>query len=159
TPPDDLSPKTRDAKGQTAPPARSEIQSSEEPEEARSDNKRKRSSTKSKDGGPRKRGRKSTAKVEIEDLPPEEAAKREQFLERNRVAAHKCRQKKKEWMVNLDDRCRDLQAHNKVLTAAVGELNEEVFRLKNILFQHTDCQFAPIQTYINQSAEKLRAQA
>ncbi|KAH7063639.1 hypothetical protein B0J12DRAFT_539278, partial [Macrophomina phaseolina] len=73
---------------------------------------------------------------------------RDQFLERNRVAAHKCRQKKKEWMAKLDDKFRDLSAKNKYLQAEVQLLSNTLYELKNLIFQHTDCRYGPIDEFI-----------
>ncbi|KAF2138718.1 uncharacterized protein K452DRAFT_300803 [Aplosporella prunicola CBS 121167] len=159
TPPDELSPKEIAVTASSHEVGRGE---SEEPGDMEAtilkrDNKRRRSTkTKNASPPPKKRSRKSKVPETMDGLDPEEHAKREQFLERNRIAAHKCRQKKKEWMVGLDEQCRDLSAHNKLLQAHVAELSEEVFRLKNMVFQHTDCRFPPIQAYIQSTAEQLR---
>ncbi|EKG16546.1 Transcription factor Jun [Macrophomina phaseolina MS6] len=159
TPPDDLSPKSMETKpafvnGDIGSPVR--VEKPAEP--VKSDSKRKRSS-KAGTGTSRKRGRKATVIIEEEDLDPEERAKRDQFLERNRVAAHKCRQKKKEWMAKLDDEFRDLSAKNKYLQAEVQLLSNTLYELKNLIFQHTDCRYGPIDEFIRLEAEKVQMRA
>lgn len=156
TPPDDLSPKSMETKptlpddGDADFPVK--VEQSTQPMKA--DNKRKRS-TKASNGTPsRKRGRKTAVTVE-EELDPEEKAKRDQFLERNRVAAHKCRQKKKEWVTKLDEEVRELSSRNKYLRAETDLLNNALFEMKNLVFKHTDCHFAPIDDFIAGEASRL----
>ncbi|KAL0262838.1 hypothetical protein SLS55_001812 [Diplodia seriata] len=165
TPPDDLSPKSAESKLAFNSSKDSEIQVKVEDstEVATASNKRKRSSKGSVGSSTRKRGRKSVVVVEDDSQDPEDKAKRDQFLERNRVAAHKCRQKKKEWMVQLDNDCRDLAARNKYLSAEVNVLSNTMYELKNLIFQHADCGYQPINEFIGKEAEKVhvgvRAQA
>ncbi|KAF8451875.1 hypothetical protein BGX38DRAFT_471438 [Terfezia claveryi] len=66
--------------------------------------------------------------------------KRRRFLERNRVAASKCRQKKKEWMHNLEETARTAQNNSKYLQAAVIQLKDELLLLKQELLKHHDQQ-------------------
>ncbi|KAJ3182087.1 hypothetical protein HDU87_000433 [Geranomyces variabilis] len=61
------------------------------------------------------------------------AAKRERFLERNRLAASKCRQKKKEWLHELEVRERQGLAVNAHLQTLVAKLREEIRALKREL--------------------------
>lgn len=156
TPPDDLSPKSMETRP-TFPDDRDadipvKIEQSTQPQ--RMDNKRKRSVKSSNGISSRKRGRKTAVTVE-EELDPEEKAKRDQFLERNRVAAHKCRQKKKEWVTKLDEEVRELSSRNKYLRAETDLLNNALFEMKNLIFKHTDCHFAPIDDFIAGEAQKL----
>ena len=59
--------------------------------------------------GPRKRGRKRmTVPADVKE------AKRREFLERNRVAANRCRQKRKEWIDTLENNRVTLQKDNVV---------------------------------------------
>ncbi|OJD31217.1 bzip transcription factor [Diplodia corticola] len=161
TPPDDLSPKSAESKLAFNSTKDSDIQVKVEDstEAATASNKRKRSSKASVGGSTRKRGRKSIVVVEDDSQDPEDRAKRDQFLERNRVAAHKCRQKKKEWMVQLDNDCRDLTAKNKYLIAEVNLLSNTLYELKNLVFQHADCGYHPVNEFISNEAEKVRARA
>jgi uncharacterized small protein (DUF1192 family) len=110
---------------------------------------RRRSST--AQGGSRKR-RKSSSNEE----PPEvQEAKRKRFLERNRVAASKCRQKKKQWMQELESEARAAQNSSKILKNSVAVLREELIRLKNELLKHDSCDCSPIRQYLSHSAAKI----
>lgn len=96
----------------------------------------------------------SKTSKEIDEASAQEA-KRRRFLERNRVAASKCRQKKKEWMQNLEETARTAQHNSKFLQAAVGQLKDELLMLKQELLKHHDCDCAKIRTYLMQEAEKV----
>ncbi|KAJ3205396.1 hypothetical protein HDU67_008879 [Dinochytrium kinnereticum] len=77
-----------------------------------------------------------------------EEDKRKKFLERNRVAASKCRQKKKIWMQELEQKSTELTERNKELHSTVGQLKEEVLLLKNQLLLHRKCRCNMIQSFI-----------
>lgn len=65
--------------------------------------------------------------------------KRKNFLERNRVAALKCRQRKKQWLANLQNKVEMFSSENDALTAQITQLREEVVNLKTLLLAHKDC--------------------
>ncbi|KAK0387234.1 hypothetical protein NLU13_5547 [Sarocladium strictum] len=65
--------------------------------------------------------------------------KRKNFLERNRVAALKCRQRKKQWLANLQTKVEMFSSENDALTAQITQLREEVVSLKTLLLAHKDC--------------------
>ncbi|KAK6507203.1 hypothetical protein TWF481_005653 [Arthrobotrys musiformis] len=65
--------------------------------------------------------------------------KRKNFLERNRVAALKCRQRKKQWLANLQAKVEYYSAENDALNAQVTNLREEILALKTLLLAHKDC--------------------
>ncbi|MCJ1475109.1 hypothetical protein MMC13_003769 [Lambiella insularis] len=65
--------------------------------------------------------------------------KRKNFLERNRVAALKCRQRKKQWLANLQAKVEIFSSENDALSAQVTQLREEILNLKTILIAHKDC--------------------
>lgn len=65
--------------------------------------------------------------------------KRKNFLERNRVAALKCRQRKKQWLANLQTKVEIFTSENDALTAQCTQLREEVINLKTLLLAHKDC--------------------
>ncbi|KAL5611308.1 hypothetical protein FOBRF1_007425 [Fusarium oxysporum] len=69
--------------------------------------------------------------------PDEE--KRKNFLERNRIAALKCRQRKKQWLTNLQTKIEMFNTENDTLTVQVTRLREEAVNLKTLLFAHKDC--------------------
>ncbi|KAI5854553.1 hypothetical protein BZA05DRAFT_443223 [Tricharina praecox] len=113
-------------------------------------------------GGPSKRRRSSTQSVRksrknstSEEAPEVQEAKRRRFLERNRVAASKCRQKKKAWMQDLESDARDAQNTSKQLKACVGMLKEEVLQLKNELLKHNTCECLQIRQYLSNEAIRL----
>ncbi|RDW91265.1 hypothetical protein BP5796_02430 [Coleophoma crateriformis] len=65
--------------------------------------------------------------------------KRKNFLERNRVAALKCRQRKKQWLQNLQTKVEMFSSENDALSAQISQLREEVVNLKTLLLAHKDC--------------------
>lgn len=65
--------------------------------------------------------------------------KRKNFLERNRVAALKCRQRKKQWLANLQTKVEMFSSENDSLSAQISQLREEVVNLKTLLLAHKDC--------------------
>lgn len=114
------------------------------------------------DKNPSKRRRKSASSSKSQSIDafedmglPVEDAKRSKFLERNRVAASKCRQKKKEWTSNLEVRARDLQASKNQLTVIVGSLKEEILFLKGELLKHSTCGCTAIREYLNREVASM----
>ncbi|ORX92304.1 hypothetical protein K493DRAFT_408895 [Basidiobolus meristosporus CBS 931.73] len=77
--------------------------------------------------------------------------KRKRFLERNRVAASKCRQKKKVWVKELEHKSDEITARNKQLQHIVGQLKEELLQLKSQLLGHRNCNCNVIQQYVQTS--------
>ncbi|PKY08391.1 hypothetical protein P168DRAFT_314492 [Aspergillus campestris IBT 28561] len=71
--------------------------------------------------------------------------KRKNFLERNRVAALKCRQRKKQWLANLQAKVELFTSENDALTATVTQLREEIVNLKTMLLAHKDCPVSQAQ--------------
>ncbi|KAI1911222.1 Transcription factor [Ophidiomyces ophidiicola] len=65
--------------------------------------------------------------------------KRKNFLERNRVAALKCRQRKKQWLANLQAKVEMFSQENENLSSTVTKLREEIVTLKSVLLAHKDC--------------------
>ncbi|EPQ27693.1 uncharacterized protein PFL1_04831 [Pseudozyma flocculosa PF-1] len=61
--------------------------------------------------------------------------KRKNFLERNRQAALKCRQRKKAWLASLQAKVEYLQNDNENLQNTVGALRNEIMFLKSQLVQ------------------------
>ncbi|KAJ9081536.1 hypothetical protein DSO57_1013668 [Entomophthora muscae] len=94
-------------------------------------------------------GREKTNEDDDED--PE--TKRQRFLERNRIAASKCRQKKKVWMQQLATEADQAAARNKALQMMVNQLKDEVLVLKNQLLAHRNCSCNVIQQYIQTSGQ------
>ncbi|OBZ85215.1 Transcription factor atf1 [Choanephora cucurbitarum] len=70
---------------------------------------------------------------------PEDEEKRKNFLERNRLAALKCRQRKKQWLNNLQARVEFLTNDNEQLQMEAEALRKEIMDLKTLLITHKDC--------------------
>lgn len=68
-----------------------------------------------------------------------EAEKRRQFLERNRVAALKCRQRKKQLFRKMEDELAFYSSGYRELLAQVTLLHDQLLQLRNIVLGHKDC--------------------
>ncbi|KAK3848705.1 MAG: hypothetical protein J3R72DRAFT_429553 [Linnemannia gamsii] len=68
--------------------------------------------------------------------------KRKNFLERNRQAALKCRQRKKQWLTNLQAKVEYLTNDNEHLQGQTAALRDEIIHLKALLLAHKDCPVA-----------------
>ncbi|XP_041724886.2 cyclic AMP-dependent transcription factor ATF-2-like [Coregonus clupeaformis] len=71
--------------------------------------------------------------------------KRRKFLERNRAAASRCRQKRKVWLSSLEKKAEDLNSMNGQLQNEVTLLRNEVAQLKHLLLAHKDCPVTAMQ--------------
>ncbi|KAM7005720.1 cyclic AMP-dependent transcription factor ATF-7b isoform 4-T4 [Tautogolabrus adspersus] len=71
------------------------------------------------------------------EMDPDE--RRQRFLERNRAAASRCRQKRKVWVNSLEKKADDLANMNVSLSSEVTLLRNEVAQLKQLLLAHKDC--------------------
>nr|XP_061799460.1 cyclic AMP-dependent transcription factor ATF-2-like isoform X1 [Nerophis lumbriciformis] len=71
--------------------------------------------------------------------------KRRKFLERNRAAASRCRQKRKVWVQSLEKKADDLHSINGQLQSEVTLLRSEVAQLKQLLLAHKDCPVTAMQ--------------
>ncbi|KAK0108282.1 hypothetical protein ONS95_003098 [Cadophora gregata] len=81
--------------------------------------------------------------------------KRKNFLERNRVAALKCRQRKKQWLANLQQKVEMYSVENDSLNATVQQLRDELVNLKTILLAHKDCPIAHGQAMGNGTIQQI----
>ncbi|XP_034441000.1 cyclic AMP-dependent transcription factor ATF-7b isoform X5 [Hippoglossus hippoglossus] len=77
------------------------------------------------------------------EMDPDE--RRQRFLERNRAAASRCRQKRKLWVNSLERKADDLVSTNVSLTTEVSLLRNEVAQLKQLLLAHKDCPVTVMQ--------------
>ncbi|KAJ1679770.1 hypothetical protein EV182_001364, partial [Spiromyces aspiralis] len=75
--------------------------------------------------------------------------RRRKFLERNRIAAFKCRQKKKAWIKELEQRAEEATIQNRNLHITVAQLKEEVLVLKNQLLVHQNCNCNMVHQYLH----------
>lgn len=118
--------------------------------EGRSNNRRKATDTPAKTPAS-KRARASAAQDKLDSSPTTDSGskeskkamtedeKRKNFLERNRVAALKCRQRKKQWLQNLQQKVDLYGQENEALTNHVNQLREQIFQLRSLLIQHREC--------------------
>lgn len=100
-----------------------------------------------------KRSRKNGTRLELHataqvDPNNQDVSRRSRFLERNRLAASKCRQKKKQWVENLEVKARNFQAQFKNLNLVVESLKEEILYLKVEMVRHKGCEESEIQKCI-----------
>ncbi|NXJ57073.1 ATF7 factor, partial [Spizaetus tyrannus] len=77
------------------------------------------------------------------DEDPDE--RRQRFLERNRAAASRCRQKRKLWVSSLEKKAEELTTQNIQLSNEVMLLRNEVAQLKQLLLAHKDCPVTALQ--------------
>ncbi|XP_068603505.1 cyclic AMP-responsive element-binding protein 5-like [Brachionichthys hirsutus] len=73
--------------------------------------------------------------------------RRQKFLERNRAAATRCRQKRKVWVSSLEKKAEELTHTNLQLQNEVTSLRSEVGQLKQILLTHKDSRQREAQGY------------
>ncbi|KAI9250366.1 hypothetical protein EDC94DRAFT_623087 [Helicostylum pulchrum] len=81
--------------------------------------------------------------------------RRKKFLERNRVAAYKCRQKKKNWMQELEQKAEIQNSRNEELRSTVAQLREESMYLRNLLLSHGNCDCESVQAYLRKSSAEI----
>lgn len=108
----------------------------------------------------RKRGRPKSQPQMVEaytadGFPFQVSSARQSHLEKNRVAAHKCRQRKKEYINGLEGRAREFSAKNKALKENVAMLRDEVLGLKNEVLRHAGCGFWAVDEYLARCAGDL----
>jgi hypothetical protein len=108
----------------------------------------------------RKRGRPKSQPQMVEaytadGFPFQVSSARQSHLEKNRVAAHKCRMRKKDYINGLEDRARIFTTKNKALKENVAMLREEVLELKNEVLRHAGCGFWAVDEYLARCAGDL----
>jgi len=100
--------------------------------------------------------RKKAKKVKKEpEVALEEDNKRSKFLERNRIAASKCRQKKKEWMSDLEETKTGLENTRNQLQMEYTGLLSEVNRMKDQLMSHAGCNDSNIDRWLENEARRF----
>ncbi|EEA28566.1 bZIP transcription factor (Atf21), putative [Talaromyces marneffei ATCC 18224] len=82
-------------------------------------------------------------------------AKREKFLERNRLAASKCRQKKKEHTMMLESRFKEQSDKRERLNSEISRLRGEILGLKNEVLRHAQCGDEPIKLHLAQMVKQI----
>ena len=72
-----------------------------------------------------------------------------------RVAALKCRQRKKQWLANLQQKVEIFSTENDALAATVTQLREEIVGLKTLLLAHKDCPVSQAQGISSMAMQQL----
>lgn len=80
----------------------------------------------------------------------QQEAKREELLERNRVAASKCRKRKQEQTNNLQESAQRLTIENDMLRQDLMGLQQEIAQLSQMLLSHTKCNSPALEAQIAQ---------
>lgn len=87
----------------------------------------------------------------------QEESKRKKFLERNRIAADKCRQNRKKWIDDLQTKAHYFSADKTAKKAQLEELEQEIVQLRSLLFIHSrSCNEKDIVSWIEQEANKVQ---
>ena len=84
-----------------------------------------------------------------------DGSRRDKFLERNRIAASKCRQRKKEWVSGLEEAKNGLETQNSQLQMEYNGLLGEVSRMKNQIMAHASCHDPNIDKWIDNEARRF----
>lgn len=92
---------------------------------------------------------------DLDDCPRESNTKRAKFLERNRLAASKCRQKKKEHTQQLECRYKEQSEKKELLVGEIARLRSEILSLKNEVLKHAQCGDEPIKLHLAQMVKKI----
>lgn len=103
---------------------------------------------------PAKKPRKQRKKRSKEMTEEQANDKRQKFLDRNKVAAHKCRQRKKEWTDNLQHKSQMMMYVNESLKREVNDAVAEMEQLK-MLVQSIHKAPAPAHTCNPQQYAKM----
>lgn len=80
-------------------------------------------------------------------------------LEKNRIAADKCRRQRKDYTSKLMAQHASMSAKNETLKAHVAELREQVLELKHEVLQHANCGSWMIDGYVARIASDLSGSA
>ncbi|KAI1818120.1 hypothetical protein GGS20DRAFT_529845 [Poronia punctata] len=102
----------------------------------------------------KKPGGKGTSKEDLRRYPGELDGKRKHFLQRNRVAAMKCRKKKKEWVRDLENEKQILEEDNINLHKELQELLHNANEARALLMAHAGCHDANIDKWIENEAKR-----
>ncbi|TKX20675.1 Aft1 HRR domain-containing protein [Elsinoe australis] len=138
-------------------------------------NRRKAEETPSKASNKRQKGNGGNAvQQEPDDMPSDDEdepqvdangkkltdeEKRKNFLERNRIAALKCRQRKKQWLANLQQKVEIYSTENDALAGTVTQLREEIVGLKTLLLAHKDCPVSQAQGISGMAMQNIAGDA
>jgi hypothetical protein len=85
--------------------------------------------------------------------------RRQRALERNRLAASKCREKKKVHHQELEARARSLGEEHEELITTVKILQDQLFAMKSCFLEHVDCGCAGIRDYMRTMVPPMTAES
>lgn len=91
--------------------------------------------------------------------PENDESKRNKFLEKNRVAASKCRKKKKEWLSELQETKEELEAQHSQLQSEYKGLMNEANHVKSQLMSHASCNDPKIDQWLENEARRIVGKA
>lgn len=94
-------------------------------------------------------------RIKKESNTAEEDRRRRKFLERNRIAASKCREKKKQYVSELEETKIGLETHHTHLQLEANALIAEISGLKHRLMAHAKCNDVNIDRWLNNEARKF----
>ncbi|KAM4065813.1 bZIP transcription factor [Hirsutella rhossiliensis] len=86
---------------------------------------------------------------------PKQDAKRSRCLERNRIAASKCREKKKQWVHELEATKDELESRHASLQREYSGLLDEATQIKTSLMAHAVCNDRNIDMWIESEAVRF----
>lgn len=84
-----------------------------------------------------------------------ELTKRQKFLERNRMAASKCRQKKRERAQLLETRFEEQSERKNQLEGEISDLGCQILDIKNEVLKHAHCGDGHIERHLAQMIEQI----
>ena len=79
------------------------------------------------------------------------------YLEKNRKAASKCRNKQKRQQEDLVEEARDVERKNKCLKAEVEMLSGCLREMMDVVAQHNNCPDSRLRLYLQREADRLAA--
>ncbi|OAA68757.1 bzip transcription factor [Niveomyces insectorum RCEF 264] len=88
-----------------------------------------------------------------------DAARRRKFLERNRLAASRCRKKRKDQENNLQQKRVELEQQYHKMLAIKNSLASELSCIKSLLMSHNNCRHADVDKWIAEEATSFFGQA
>lgn len=91
----------------------------------------------------------------VADCGSDVDSRKQDFLERNRLAASKCRQKKKEHTQYLQLRHEELTMTQSKLKSLKQELEEELFSVQNTFLASSTCDCEPVKTYLHRLSQNI----
>ena len=100
------------------------------------------------------KSRRRTSTRSEPDASGSECQKALRVREKNRIAADKCRSRRRQEEDKLKSKHEDLEQEHCRLSGALSELMAETYVLKNMLMEHGSCDCRLIQDYLKESASE-----